>query len=199
MRRTFLCLVGILSISSLASAATPECVSGTLASYIALGSEGCSIGVVTFANFGYAAKARGDAQQIPPDQVKVDPLNVIFSPRLSFSAKWTAGSGQTQDSFIKYTVQPDSAHTNTGILQLQFGTAQVGLFGTIAVWESTDIGELHVLTECTEVCRSKKTDTLQFWPMGTLQVTDHVSVVSRNGEASLSSFTATFNLCFLCP
>jgi hypothetical protein len=198
MKQTLLSLVAIVWASSLGSAA-PQCISGPLASYIALGSDGCSIGEATFANFAYGAKASGNAPQIPPDQVKVTPLNVIFSPQLSFSAKWAATSGQTQDSFIKYTAQvPDSGTSNTGVLRLQLGTSQVGTIGTVSVQERTDIGELQVLSECTEVCSSNKIDTLELWPLETLQVIDHVSVVSRNGTASLSSFTATFNLCPLC-
>ena len=43
---------------------------------ITLGPEGCSIGIATFANFGYAAKASGGTKQIPPNQFKVNPVDI---------------------------------------------------------------------------------------------------------------------------
>lgn len=199
MKRTRLFLtMGLALVSSLAWAAAPPCVPGTLASYIALGSGGCSIGMATFAEFGYAAKASGGARPIPPDQIKVNPTFVPFSAELSFSASWKAANGQTQDSFIKYTVVLVTENGSFGTLTLQLGTSQVGTFGTAAVRETTDVGDVGVLTECVEVCTSQKTESLQFWPLATLQVLDRVSLLSRSGGAVLSSFKATFDLCPLC-
>lgn len=197
MQRILMLLVVGLSISSLAWAGGPACVPGTLASYIALGSNGCSVGIAAFANFGYGTKASGDAHMIPPDRIKVSPGFVPFSVALSFSASWKAANGQTQDAFIKYTVLPASS-TSFGVLTLQMGTIQVGNFGTVGVRQTTDVGEVAVVADCVEVCTFTKTDTLQFWPVATLQVIDHVNLISKDGGAALSSFKAMFDLCPLC-
>jgi hypothetical protein len=150
------------------------------------------------ANFAYSAKTGGGAQQIPPDQIKVAPsIGIPAAASLSFSANWQVTSGQTQDSFIKYTVV--GAVTNSGELTLQLGTYQVG-FGTAAVRENTNVGNLRVFATCGEVaCSSKKADKLQFSPAAVgLQVVDHVRLSAILGPTSLSGFSATFDFCPLC-
>lgn len=198
MKRTLLSLIGFVASVSLVTAAAPPCVPGTLATYIALGSEGCSIGPVTVGDFAYSAKASGGAQQIPPDHVQVSPsIAIPAAASLSFSANWQVTSGQTQDSFIKYTVV--GAATASGELTLQLGTYQVG-FGTAVVRENTDVGNLRVFATCGEVaCNSKRTDTLQFSPAAVgLQVVDHVKLSAILGPTSLSGFSAKFDFCPAC-
>lgn len=198
MKRTLISLVGFVASVSLATAAAPPCVPGTLATYIAQGSEGCSIGPLTVADFAYSTKASGGAQQIPPDHVQVSPsFAVPAAASLSFSANWQVTSGQTQDSFIKYTVV--GAATASGELTLQLGAYQVG-FGTAVLNENTNIGNLRVFATCGEVaCNSKTTDTLQFSPAAVgLQVVDHVKLSAILGPTSLSGFSAKFDFCPAC-
>jgi hypothetical protein len=182
----------------MAAAAAPACVPGTLASYIALGSGGCSIQSVTFATFAYVAKSSGGAPQITPDQIQVNPTFAVpATSGFSFSAKWGVAAGQAQDSIIRYTIT--GPPTSTGSLQLQLGPFQVGSAGAVAVRESTTVGNLQVFAECAGMCRSKTMDTLQFSPATAgLQVVDHVKLSATNGDTSLASFSAAFDYCPLC-
>jgi hypothetical protein len=50
-------VAGSLLVCGLLSAAPPTCFTGTLASYIALGAEGCTFDGNVFANFTYSAKS----------------------------------------------------------------------------------------------------------------------------------------------
>jgi hypothetical protein len=195
----FLLVVVVLSLSSHAAAAPPTGVEESLAKYIALGTEGCVYGGVTFANFGYAAKANGGAQPVTPDQINIRILLLPGSPQLVFSSNWKAAAGETQDSYIKYTVQPHATNLEAeGLLLLQMGTFQLGLIGSVTVDETTDLGDLQVTAQCADACTAPKSDSLEYWPLGQLQVLDHVNLAPKNGEASLSSFTATFNFCPPC-
>jgi len=199
MKYALFLLVGVPSLASIATAA-PSCVAGTLADYIALGSGGCSVGSINFANFAYTAKASGGAPQIPPDKIQVSPGFVVpDAGALAFSAAWQVGPGQTQDSLIKYTVVPSST-TSTGSLTSQMGAAHPGKVGAIRISEMTNVGNLQVYSACSEVgCRSRTIDTLQFSPSAVgLQVVDHVKLTSTNGTTSLKEFTATFNYCPPC-
>jgi hypothetical protein len=197
-RLSYLLVLVVLSLPSLAAAA-PTCIVESLAKYIALGTNGCSYGGVTFANFGYGAKASGGAQQITPGQINIHPLLLPGSPQLVFSATWKAAAGQTQDAYIKYTVLPESPNLDLeSLLVLEMGTFQVGLIGSVTVAETTDIGDLQVTAQCADVCTAPQSDSLAYWPQEQLQVLDHVSLAPKNGGASLSSFTATFNFCPPC-
>src|SRR6516165_7196212 len=90
--------------SRLLPAAPPTCMTGTLASYIALGAEGCTFNGNVFANFAYSASASGGATMIRADQITVVPLLILpETARFSFSAPWSVGKGQKQDSIISYT------------------------------------------------------------------------------------------------
>jgi hypothetical protein len=198
MKPKLFSLLVILASAGMASAATPQCIPGTLASYIELGSGGCFIGQVTVANFGYVAKASSGAPRILPSQIQVSPiLGVPATASLSFSAKWQASSGQTQESFITYTVT--GPVTSSGELTLQLGTYQPG-FGDLSVNEHTPAGNLRVYAQCGEVaCSSRTTDTLQYTPPAVvLAVTDQVKLSAILGNTSLTGFTAQFNLCPAC-
>src|SRR5580692_4501859 len=54
MRLTLNLAAATLFTFGLLTAAPPPCVTGTLASYVALGANGCAFGRTVFANFGYA-------------------------------------------------------------------------------------------------------------------------------------------------
>ncbi len=193
-------LTFLLSVVPTLSAAPQGCLPGTLASYIALGSGGCSIGTIVVANFAYTPGATGGAQLIPPDQIQVSPIfSIPATAMLTFSAKWQAGAAQTQQSLIKYTVTGTA--TNAGSLALQLGAFQSGAFmSNIAVNEHTNAGNLKVFANCGEVaCQTKTTDMLQFSPASIgLQVSDRVKLSSALGTASLSSFTVKFDYCPAC-
>ncbi len=191
----------LLSLPLIASVTTP-CVPGTLASYIALGARGCSIGNVTFANFSYPVST---ANTIPPNEILVTPVPVVFNPGLAFSAPWQAAAGQIQTSTIDYTVSFNSLTpiAASGLLKLVLGTAKIsGIIGSAEVDETAIEGNmvdmLSVYEKCTEVCTIKTSDQLAFAPAAILRVSDKVTITGGNAGASLSGFTAYFISCPLC-
>jgi hypothetical protein len=175
------------------------CIPGTLASYIALGVSGCAVGNIEFVNFGYATKAGGGAPEIAPDLIQVNPVMVIpEAASLTFSAKWQAAGGQSQESLIRYTVIVQSPHSS-GSLTLTLGVSQAGQPGVVVVREDTSVGDVQVYLACGQNCRSKTTDTLDFTPVpGGIRVVNQVRLNSTNGNSSLAGFTALVNLCPPC-
>ena len=200
MKRLLLVTLGLFFGVSMALAGPSPCASGTLDTYITLGATGCTVGNILFANFHYAHKASGGAQPIPANQIQVTPtLQIPEAGILGFAAKWQVLSGQSQDSYIRYSVSATSGSSTEASLTLQLGTVQVGLAGEARVDEDTYVGDLSVYVQCVEVCRSQSADTLTFTPATTvLPVLNHLRVSSTNGNTSLSGFSATVNLCPPC-
>ena len=200
MKRALLLLAAFVWFVQM-GAATQPCLPGTLASYIALGSSGCSIGTFTVVNFTYMAKASGGAAKIPPDKIQVNPIfTVPATVTLGFSAAWQVSSGQSQDSIVRYTMVPSST-TGSANLVLQLGQAKAASFGDVEIGEMTTAGNLRVFTKCGEVaCQTKNQDQLTFSPVTAgLQVVDHVKLTAlTTGSASLSGFIGTFDYCPPC-
>jgi len=192
--------VGLLACGLL-SAAPPTCVTGTLASYIALGADGCTFDGNVFANFTYSATVTGGAMAIKPDQILVTPS--LIAPETTvfkFSAPWSVARDQTEDSFIHYTIVLPCGDTRTAQKELMLGTAHVGsIIGSVTVTETTNVGKLSVYDRCTEVCQSKTVDSFNFNPVSVVLVTDHVSLSGGTGGVSLDEYSALVNLCYLCP
>jgi len=201
MRRTLKVAAWCLLASALLSAAPPTCTTGTLASYIALGAQGCTFDGNVFANFAYSASASGGAPIIKADQIEVTPLFLApETTRFSFAAPWSVGRHQTQDSVISYSTVLPCGDTHPAQLELTLGVAHVGgIIGGVTVDESTNVGNLSVFDRCTEVCQVKISDSFNFNPVSVLITSEHVNVSGGTGGASLKEFTAQLNLCYLCP
>jgi hypothetical protein len=200
MRLTMNLATGMLFTLGVLAAAPPPCVPGTLASYVALGANGCTFGQNVFANFSYSGTAKGGAPIIRVDQITVTPLLVVpATTTFTFSAAWNVASGQVQDSVIEYTAALPCDDTATAELDLTLGPAQVGgIIGKVLVHESTNVGVLNVFEHCTEVCQSQASDMRQFQPVRVLLIGDHVSLVGGSGAASLKEFGSALNLCIPC-
>jgi hypothetical protein len=201
MGRSLMFTLASFVVCGLLSATPPTCSTGTLASYIALGAEGCTFDGNVFANFTYSAKSSGDAPIVKANQITVVPIFLApETTRFNFSAPWNVGSQQSQDSVIGYTVALPCGDTRTAELDLLLGTTQIkNIFGGVTVDESTNLGKLSVFTRCTEVCQTKTSDSLSFSPVSVLLINEHVNITGGNGGASLNEFTAQLNLCYLCP
>jgi hypothetical protein len=193
---TFCCLLAC----ELLLASSPACVSGTLASYMALGANGCTLSGIVFANFSYTASASGGATKIGSEHITVTPTFVVpETARFSFSAPWKVGNEQSQESVIKYTAVLPCGDMRPAELDLALGVASVGgIIGSVTVNESTNVGALSVFDRCTEICQTKTNDRLQLEPVSVLLVTDHVKLSGGNGGASLNEFTSALNLCIPC-
>jgi PEP-CTERM motif len=111
--RSWLTLAGLLAPLALAApqAWATACESGAaLASYIALGATGCTIGDKTFSDFAYIASSSGGAVAVPDTGVTVGtvgPLGSgasVTSPNygFEFNAGWSANAGQTTDATIAF-------------------------------------------------------------------------------------------------
>lgn len=201
MGRCLKLTVACFLVCGLLSAAPPTCSTGTLASYIALGAEGCTFDGNVFANFTYSAKSTGGAAIVRADQITAVPAFLApETTRFTFSAPWAVATEQSQDSAIGYTVVLPCGDTRTAQLGLLLGSTQIkNIFGGVTVEESTNLGKLNVFTRCTEVCQTKTSDSLNFSPVTVLLINEHVNITGGNGGASLDEFTAQLNLCYLCP
>jgi hypothetical protein len=96
----------------------PQCVKGTLASYIALGAEGCVFDEAVYSNFTYSTPVvSGSTTTITAAAVLVTPdllPTATLSPGLNFSAtsgaatpaSWSVAAGKTAEFVIGYLVTP---------------------------------------------------------------------------------------------
>jgi len=98
----------LLAMRSTGSASA--CIVGTLSSYLALGTAGCTIDGKTFTDFGYSGAG---TFPIPASEITVTPCpssrcsstGVSSNEEgLVFTAAWQVGPGQTLDSLIGFTV-----------------------------------------------------------------------------------------------
>lgn len=101
MRRLLTVTLLNLAIVCLCSAA--PCVSGTLATYIALGSSGCTIGTDSLSNFQDLSGTAG-ATEIAATAVTITPIGGTFSPGLSTVLHMTAPSGTILETMFTYKI-----------------------------------------------------------------------------------------------
>ncbi len=197
MKKLLLFVVCIAALGIPVTAA--PCVPGTLASYMAMGTSGCELGNVQVAGFAYQAKSGGGAAEITADQIQVTPLlaPVTGTYGLEFAAPWSVQAGQTQGSNISYHVLSAAAAVQVQQARLDGSGFKAGLMGSVVVNESIATGatthSLQAYLKCTEVCHSQTSAQLTFTPpVGTLVVADVVTLQSKQGAASMTSFTDWF-------
>jgi len=108
MKRTLLLVALLLVMRSTGWAS--NCTVGTLSSYLALGTAGCTIDNKTFTHFGYSGAG---TFPIPASEITVTPCPSSLCSSTGvlpgeegfvFNAAWQVGPGQTLDSLIAYTV-----------------------------------------------------------------------------------------------
>jgi len=93
--------LGVLTAAgyTLAASSTVEaavCAPGTLDSYIALGSAGCTIDDLTFSNFDYISQAFGGGVLVPSGSVFVAPVPTPGNPGFTFTGPFAVnGAGAT--------------------------------------------------------------------------------------------------------
>jgi hypothetical protein len=207
MKRTLLLLLLFASVS-LVVQATP-CVSGaTLASYIALDSGGCTFSGMLFNNFGYTNPSSGGGAS--PDAGGVD-VDLISGPEagLEFVGTWEAGSFQTSDGNIAYTVTCQSCKIDDLELVMNdglgLGTGVASVVET-ATSSSTTVG----LGTASSLGFSTFSDSLDITPTTSLNMTKdigasggsdgvgHVSAVSNLFSTTQTTMTPEPSLVLLC-
>jgi hypothetical protein len=183
-------------------AVAPNCVVGTLASYIALGAGGCMFESTLYRDFTYIAPV---STTITPEQILVIPSPGVSVatpyPGLTFYAPWNVGADQSLTSTIGYNTVPfppnASAEALAENLTLDLGTASIGgIVGSVEVTETvtpanrTLSEQLQVFDTCEEVCRLQKTDTATLAGLQPLSFVLHITLNGGTGGASLNYFTA---------
>ncbi|MGA3130461.1 MAG: hypothetical protein ABSD59_06655 [Terracidiphilus sp.] len=182
--------------------AGPNCVAGTLASYIALGAGGCMFEGTLYRNFTYGAPS---STTITPEQILVIPSSaasvVSPYPGLTFYAPWNVGAEGSLTSTIGYNTVPfppnASSEVLTENLTLDLGAASIGgIIGSVEVTETvtpadlTLSEQLQVFEICEDACRLQKTDTASLAGLQTLTFALNITLNGGNGGASLNYFTA---------
>ncbi len=142
MRHLVLMSVAVLGFSYAASAST-MCVSGTLASYEALGSAGCMIGNNTLSSFQTLAGLSGGTA-IDPTTLTVTPLGGDTDPGIMVSGTVMASSGAVYEAIFNYSIAGDvyNGETSTvagtssggnGVVTYIQNTCAGGTFGSDGV------------------------------------------------------------------
>ncbi|MFZ1083496.1 MAG: hypothetical protein WAN35_00875 [Terracidiphilus sp.] len=192
------------SIAQVAGA--PPCVTGTLASYIALGEGGCMFGSVLYRDFNYIAASTADGA----DQILVTPAVLPFQngfQGLNFSALtatiWSAPAGESKQSKILFNAVPfppnAAALPNSAVLTLDLGGADVsGIIGSVDVKEvanapiATNTAVLDVYDKCEDACMLKQFDSVSISPIRVLQSTITISLDGGTNGVSLSRFATDY-------
>ena len=195
----------LVSTPTFAQELAPECVKGTLASYITLGAGGCMFNSALYRDFTYAAPV---SNTITPAEIIVTPavLPMATAPfqGLNFAAPWSAAAGLTQVSIIGYNVVPfppqDEPAPLSAELTLDLGGATIsGIIGSVVVTQQSTATpavstastyNLEVYDICNEVCSIKPTDSVTVAPLTTLQTTLTVTLTGGNAGVALSNFAA---------
>ncbi|MGH9561044.1 MAG: hypothetical protein ACRD3S_06275, partial [Terracidiphilus sp.] len=183
-------------------AGSPPCVTGTLASYIALGSGGCMFESTLYRNFSYVVPGTAP---ISPQQILVIPSSgpsvATPYPGLTFYGPWSVPRDLSLTSIIGYSTVPFPPNASAGvldtILNLDLGAASIGgIIGSVEVTEtvtpanSTLAEQLQVYEICEEVCRQQKTDTAILVGLESRNFSLNVTLDGGTGGASLNYFTA---------
>jgi uncharacterized protein (TIGR03437 family) len=101
MKHVGLIFLAWLGAAQLVSAA--PCVPGTLASYMALGAAGCTIGTSVLANFTQGSPLNGTTT-IPPAGLNIFPAGGASNPGIVVTGNISAAGGQVFSTLINYTI-----------------------------------------------------------------------------------------------
>ncbi len=191
----------LLLASSSFAQSIKTCQTGSLASYIALGSGGCMFDSALYRNFTYTSSA-ATTNGVNPNDITVTPIllpTATLFPGLNFSAKWMAAKDTAQQSTIGYNVvpfPPQASPVPTGaVLTLDLGTTQVfGIIGSVTVTETTSATSttdlLKVYESCEDACMLKQSDSVVVTPVGSLQTAIVISLYGGTGGVLLDNFAA---------
>jgi PEP-CTERM motif len=132
-----MCLTVLMCLSLPAAAGAAPCLPGSLASYIALGSTGCSVGSALFSNFT-SLPLQGGASAIPDTATFVNPVDEAFGPGLRFDVNSTADAGDFLQRVIGFVASGASFTGN----RLSLSATSVTPDGAVTVIEHKCLGGL---------------------------------------------------------
>lgn len=199
MKRSLFLASAILSVAQLCSAAS-TCGNGDLASYIALGSGGCTIGTNTLSNF-QVLSGTAFATPIAPTSIEIMPLGGSFDPGITVSTDMTmtANAGTLLEAIFTYQISgnlytsdsislANSSETGDGAVTDVQNYCLGGAFGSDGVTGCT--GTPGTLVTLDGVANQ---DSNSFAPGTPLSVTDDFTLDGgTGGSASGGSFTDQF-------
>jgi hypothetical protein len=190
------------------TAAAAPCTPGSLASYIALGATGCTIGNDTFFDFQLVSdSSTGGATAIPASDITVEGLGPsgttgasAVAPFLSsdvgvdFSTVWAATAGETLDDDISFSVSVGggaASITDAGLVQDSYTTGN----GNVTV---TEKGCSGITYPCNQIWGVDTNDTsfvadTIFSSTGTLSVEKDIAISANAGTAGVSSVADVFS------
>jgi hypothetical protein len=190
MKKILLLMTFVFGVSY--SAWASACVSGdTLTDYLGLPSTGCTVGDLTFSDFKYISSAGGGATVVQPSDITVDTVTSGFGSDigLEFNAGWVAGSGETKDSDISYTVSTTNPGGITDLnLQIVGGANGNGIAS--AAETSTSPSE-SLLTQF-ETGDNVAVATATFGPQTTLNLSKDIDVTG--GVLGAAHISLVYNL-----
>lgn len=198
MRGLFFLAAGMLvSISPCATAGT--CTSGSLASYISLGSGGCTIGTNTLYDFQTVNGTAG-ATEISAQDVTISPAGGNYNPGFTASVSQLASANNELETIFTYRI---AGSTYVGDSIMLSGSSQTGDGGVTDVQDFCGGGTFGAdgLTGCTGLPGSLLTldgtqnqDSTGLEPAGLLSVTDDFTLDGGlAGSATGGKFTDRFS------
>jgi hypothetical protein len=101
MRQTIYLVPALVVMAGIGFGA--PCTNGTLATYIGLGSGGCTIGTNTLYDFQTVSGTAG-ATEIATKNVSIAPLGGNFNPGFTASVNQTAGAGNELEAIFTYRI-----------------------------------------------------------------------------------------------
>ena len=188
----------VFAVASGSSAA--PCGTGSLASYIALGSSGCTIGADTFFDFRTLSGIAG-ATPISAGAVTLDPLGGTFDPGISATVNITANAGNLFETLFTFKIS-GSLYTGDSIALTNSSASSDGAVTGIQNFCAGGTFGPSGVTGCTGVAGSLLTlagvqnqDSTSFRPVTLLSVTDDFTfdgglAGSASGGTMTNRFTA---------
>ncbi len=194
--KQFLFLASALTALIPMCCASP-CTSGSLTSYISLGSSGCTIGNNTFYDF-QTLTGIAFATPIGSQTVTITPLGGAFDPGISVATDVTAGSGRLLELLFTYRISgglytgdsiaiTNSSETGAGSVTGVQNFCRGGTFGTNGISGCTGIPGSLVTLDGTQ-----NQDSVTFPATALLSITDDFTLDGTAGSASGGTITDRF-------
>lgn len=192
MKKILLLVTLLLATSSLGWAGA--CTMDTLANYIAMGATGCTVGTLEFSNFSYITTGSGGGGTAPSaGGIVVTPITpTALVAGFDFVGGFVAGSGETADGVIHYTVTSLGPLIEDWTVQILAGAATSTGIGSVAEAASNGATLLAFVSGH----GNQMSQTATFAPIGSLNISKDISAnggTASDGAAHVSEFTNTFS------
>jgi len=170
--------------------ATPACVSGNdLASYVALGAGGCTVGELWVYNFGFSVvSSGGGATPVADTDIMVTTTSGPDYLGLNFaSTGFSVDPGQFINYLIDYTWDPTGDIRGLGDV-LDPGLVNIVTDGCVGVaFSGPSCSGVPVSVNVFQGVTSQLTDTTYFSPTNILGIRNNIGITGNDTGASFNS------------